>query len=91
MESCSDWNKELEEIAESFPLDCRGPAGTAGPFPCRGEPARRGRGRGVCRVSAFPGTCGARPPRARRRRNMGSAGTERRDEEETWRLDLSGA
>ena len=39
----------------------------------------------------FAGTCGARPPRARRRRNMGSAGTKRRDEEETWRLDLSGA
>ena len=39
----------------------------------------------------FAGTCGTRPPRARRRRNMGSAGAERRDEEETWQLDLSGA
>lgn len=91
MKSCSDWNKELEEIAEGFPSIDEAPQGRRGLFHAGANP-RGGAGGVACAgFRRFAGTCGARPPRARRRCNMGSAGTKRRDEEETWRLDLSGA
>ena len=46
----------------------------------------------MCRVSAFRrGVPDEAADVAAGGRNMGSAGTKRGDEEETWRRDLSGA